>query len=365
MSSGRRPGSPQPRPTAWGNCLQAEGLAALSPGQRPGETTGLIAVAGGIPAVAGEPIGNAWSGSQASGLQPHQCRRPQAVGLGLGRPGLRPEDTDAIPPRVHSLSRSIPQLRVPHLDATIIFIGSGCLVCLMPLAVYLLYLSYLNGRPMPTMISGPWDFAAVLLGLAGFLIMLGPMLITLIDSTWRANVFGGWATLRSVGRREALAGSIMATGYFFILIGTILLLLRARKRVTAIYNVEAGRVESALTGLLDERGYPWRRNQGRIEIGVKKTAEPPEPAARFFPHETATVRVDSFAGLGHATLKWGGAWINVRSEIETDLIGLLPSYRAGRNPIAGWMFTAAMTVMIVMLLWLVVMIYLMVTPPPG
>jgi hypothetical protein len=251
------------------------------------------------------------------------------------------------------------------LDSTLIFIGSGCLVCLMPLAVYLLYLSYLNGRPTAVMVPGPWDLAAVLLGLSGFILLLGPMLITLIDSTWRAHAFGGWATLKSVGRREAMAGSLMAVGYLLVLTGSIIFLLRSRRRVTAIYNVTAGAVEPTLVSLLEEHGYPWRRHEGRIEIGVKKAAEPPEPAARFFPHETATVRVDTFAALGHAGLKWGGAWQNVRSEIETALVPMLPAHSGRRNPIAGWMFTAAITVMIVMLLLLVALIYLIVTPPPG
>jgi hypothetical protein len=254
---------------------------------------------------------------------------------------------------------------VPRLDSTLIFIGSGCLVCLMPLTVYLLYLSYLNGRPTPVLVPGPWDFAAVLMGLSGFILLLGPLLITLIDSAWRAHALGGWATLKSVSRREAMFGSFLALGYLVLLVVNVVFLLRARRKVTAIYNVAAAAVETSLVGILEEHGYPWRRHEGKIEIGVKKAAEPPEPAARFFPHETATVRVDTFASLGHAGLKWGGAWLNVRSEIETALVQALPPLSGRRNPIAGWMFTAAMTVMIVMLLWLVALIYLIMTPPPG
>lgn len=251
------------------------------------------------------------------------------------------------------------------MDSTLIFIGSGSLVCLMPLAVYLLYLSYLNGRPTPVMVPGPWDFAAVLMGLSGFVLLLGPLLITLLHSTWRAHALGGWATLKSISSREAVAGSLMAVGYLIILSSGIVFLLRSRRKVTAIYNVAAAAVESSLIGVLEEHGYPWRRHEGKIEIGVKKAAEPPEPAARFFPHETATVRVDTFAALGHANLKWGGAWRNVRPEVEAALLPTLPAYSGHRNPISGWMFTAAITVMIVMLLWLVALIYLIMTPPPG
>lgn len=250
------------------------------------------------------------------------------------------------------------------LDATLIFIGSGSLVCLMPLAIYLLYLSHINGRSVPTFISGPWDLGALLLGLSGFLLLLGPFVVTLIDSTWRTHAYGSWATLKGIGRREAILGSIMATAYYLWLLIGIPLLLRSRLAATAIYNVSAETVESAVIGLLEEHGYPWRRYGTQIEIGVRKAAEPPEPAARFFPHESASVRILSFVTMGNASLKWGGAWSEVRSEIEGQLPSVLAVHAGRRNPIAGWMFTAAMAVMIVMLLWLVVMIYLIMTPPP-
>ncbi len=251
------------------------------------------------------------------------------------------------------------------MDTTLIFIGSGCLVCLMPLAIYLLYLSYLNGRATPAMVAGAWDFAAVLLGLSGFILLTGPLLISLIDSTWRTYAFGGWASLKGVSRREAQAGSIMAVGYLILLGTGITTLLRMRRRVTAIYNVAGASVESSLIGILEEHGYPWRRNHGELEIGIKKAAEPPEPFARFYPHETARVRVNAFPSLGNATLKWSGNWHNMRSEIEGALIRILTPHALGRNPVAGWLFTAAMTIMIIMLLWLVVLIYLVLTPAHG
>src|SRR3954466_10186589 len=103
----------------------------------------------------------------------------------------------------------------------------------MPLAVYCLYPSHLNGRGTTTLISGPSDFGALLLGLSGFIVLSGPLFITLINSTWRGYAYGGWANLRSIGRGEALAGTIMATGYFVILLGAIPLLIRSRRRVTA------------------------------------------------------------------------------------------------------------------------------------
>jgi hypothetical protein len=245
------------------------------------------------------------------------------------------------------------------VDLALILIGSGCLVCLVPLAVYLLYLAHLNGRSPPTLVPGPWDFGAVLLGLSGFLLLVGPLLITLADSVWRGYAFGGWADLKGVGRREALAGSLMAVGYL-VLVGTgVTWLLRARRPVTAVYNVGAGGTEAALAGVLDELGYPWRRAGGLIEIAPRPAAE---AAGRFFPHEVATVRVDEFPATGHATLRWGGAYAGVRREAEAALPRALAPHAPRRNPVAGWLTTAAVTVLIVMLLWLVVLIYIVMTP---
>jgi hypothetical protein len=248
------------------------------------------------------------------------------------------------------------------VDYALIVIGSGCLVCLMPLAIYLLYLSHLNGRTPPTLVPGPWDFGAVLLGLSGFLLLAGPLLITLLDSTWRGYAFGGWADLKMVGQREALAGTLMAVGYLTIVGTGVTWLLRGRRPVTAVYNVAAAATESAVVGVLDDLGHPWRRANGLIEIAPRPQADASGPS---FPHEVATVRVDAFPATGHATLRWGGAADGVRREVEAALPRALAAFAGARNPVAGWLFTAAVSVLVVMLLWLVVLIYIVMTPARG
>jgi hypothetical protein len=249
------------------------------------------------------------------------------------------------------------------LDAIIILLGSSSLVCLLPLAMYLLYLASLNSRTPPTLVPGPWDFGAVLLGLSGFLLLAGPLFLSLVLSRMREHVFGNWAALKAVDWREARAWSMMAAGYLILVGVAVSLLLRARRRVTAVYNVSAGGVEPALTGVLDDLGYPWRRAGGKVEIGLKKLADAAD-AARSFPNPAATVRVDPFESTGHATLRWGGDWEGVRREVEAVLPGALVPHAVGRNPIAGWLYTAAVAILVVMLLWTAVLIYIAVTPPP-
>jgi hypothetical protein len=248
------------------------------------------------------------------------------------------------------------------LDHLLILLGSGCLVCLTPLAIYLLYLAHLNGRVPPTLVPGPWDFGAVLLGLSGFLVLAGPLLITLADSAWRGYAFGGWADLRSVGKQEAMSASLVALGYLLVLAAGIAYLVRARRPVTAVYNVAAAGTEATLVEVLDQLGYPWRRANGRVEIGPTRVTDVATPPLPVSPHEAAAVKVDAFPGTGHATLRWSGPAEGVRAEVEAALPAALAAHAGGKNPVAGWLFTAAVSILVVMLLWLVVLVYIVMTP---
>lgn len=250
------------------------------------------------------------------------------------------------------------------MDHLIILLGSGCLVCLTPLAIYLLYLAHLNGRSSPTLVSGPWDFGAVLLGLSGFLILAGPLLLTLINSVWRGYAFNGWAELKVMVEREAMAGSLIAVGYLVLVGGGIAWLLRARRPVTAIYNVAASTAEATLVEVIEQLGYPWRRAEGRIEIDTRKPMDRGAPP-RFFPHELATVKLTTFPASGHATLRWAGDYEGVRPEVEAVLPNALPVYAGRKSPVAGWLSLAAVSILGLMLLWLAILIYVVMTPGRG
>jgi hypothetical protein len=250
------------------------------------------------------------------------------------------------------------------LDHLIILLGSGCLVCLTPLAIYLLYLAHLNGRTPPTLVPGPWDFGGLLLGLSGFLVLAGPLLLTLVDSVWRGYALTGWAELRVMVRREATAGSLMAIGYLLVVGAGIAWLLRARRPVTAVYNVAAAATEATLVEVVGQLGYPWRRAEGRVEIDTRRPADPATPP-RFFPHELAAVKVTALPAAGHATLRWAGEYAGVRSEVEAALPAALAPRAGHKNPVAGWLSLAAVSILGLMLLWLAVLIYVVMTPGRG
>ena len=54
----------------------------------------------------------------------------------------------------------------------------------------------------------------------------------------------------------------------------------------------------------------------------------------------------------------------MRPEVESLLPRMLVSNSSEKSSVASWTFTAALAIMIVMLLWLVVLIYLVMTPGP-
>ena len=57
--------------------------------------------------------------------------------------------------------------------------------CLFPPALYCLVLASVNNRRRPTLVSGPLDFAGVLLASAGFLIVGGPLALAGMHDAWR------------------------------------------------------------------------------------------------------------------------------------------------------------------------------------
>lgn len=232
------------------------------------------------------------------------------------------------------------------MESSIILIGSAALVCLMPLAIYFLYLANLNAKPQPTLVSGGWDFSATLLGLGGFILISGPLFLTLIDSRWRATAFGNWADLRTVGAKEAQAWSLMSTGYVLLLLGIIPGLIRIRRGVTAVYNVQPAQLDAALTAVFADLNLLGTR------LGPVWTLTDAggRPAGR--------ITVDGFRAMNHAVLKWTGMPAELRPVIESLLDKELARTGAPKSAVASWMYTSAVTVMLVMLFWMVLLVVL-------
>ena len=261
-------------------------------------------------------------------------------------------------------------------------IGSGCLICLMPLAIYLLFLAYLNQRQRPTLMSGPWDFACVLLGLSGFLLVGGPIILSLFDSTLRSHLFSGnFEQMGKAWDANSKIWSMIAASYFALLICCVVLFLLMRRRVTIVYNIDTAILESTVVAAIDALGLPWQRVVGGFQIGgrvakkrpildddepgEKKAADPKPRPTIALAGQTAFLRIDAFPAFQHATLRWSDYDPLLRTEIETELDKVFQQAESPPNAAGGWLMTAAISLFFVMLVWMGFIIFWIVRQPKA
>jgi hypothetical protein len=220
---------------------------------------------------------------------------------------------------------------------------------MMPMAVYLLFLAHINHRRSPTLISGPWDFTYLLLGLSGFLLTGGALLLVAIDSAWRNVAFNGtFNRLREVWHGSGAAGSTIVGCYLVAMAALIGVFMNLRRKATVIYNIDPASLQGMLTAAADARKLGWRTVLGGIEIS----------AGAF---RTALVVIDTFAAARNATLKWIDHDSLLRREVETELAGTLRSTPSPANPFGGWLLTTAVAVFTTMVLCMIYLIWIMFT----
>jgi hypothetical protein len=230
---------------------------------------------------------------------------------------------------------------------------------MMPLALYLLYLSYLHQRRQPTLITGPWDFACALMGLSGFLLVGGVMIVSVVDSTWRNALFkGSFKTILMVWKTDPGVWSMLSGGYVLILVMAITLLMRQRRKWIMIYNADRALVEDALIGVLESHGYAWKRTGNGLEIGPTK-----DDHERFHAAVQMRVQIHSFESMHHVGLRWLTRPTLRQTEIVGELEKALAGVDAPESAVAGWFLTAAVSIFFVMLLWMIFLIYTVLRGP--
>jgi hypothetical protein len=274
----------------------------------------------------------------------------------------------------------------------LILVVFGGFAFLFPLGLYCLLLAMLNRRWHPTLVSGPWDFAGVLFALSGFLLVGGPCLLTGLNKQWR-NL---WITgqLRDVTIRPADWWTFWVglwVAYFVLVVGGAAYLLWRRRRITAIYNIDPQQLDEALSQVVARLGLLTTRIANRLFINGRSDGPLAPPsgdavsdAGAYVPAEaiqgklgtsvqTAPVPagvselvldVDTTPTFRHATLTWSGRDPLLRRQVETALAKQLTETVSGENPVAGWLFTIAASVIsiaFVCLILLVLYAYLALT----
>ena len=197
---------------------------------------------------------------------------------------------------------------------------------LAPLLLYLLWLSFVTRRDRPTVLTGPWDFAAVLAGLSGFILCGGGLLLFLMQSNVRFLLRGNFQALRDAWEKEYLAWVLTIILYMLFAVGGSILTLQARRRSLVVYNIVPEAFEAVITEVFDQLGRPVER-RGKLFVGGMPLCE-----------------VEPFEGGRTAVLKWVSDDPLLFQEVERHLREALKTLAPAENPAARWISTAVVAI---------------------
>jgi hypothetical protein len=242
------------------------------------------------------------------------------------------------------------------------------LAFLLPFSIYLLLLGTINRRPHPVVVSGTWDFAGILFAASGFLVAIGPAIISSGSEGWRMFwLFGARAGIPPIDDSASRFWSFLAGVYFLVVVVGSAFLLRWRRGQTAIYNVRSDVLEKSLSRVFSSLGINPLRSGSLFVFGTTSPFSAPKRTAAAIqaPHhlpvsssqaskeeetlmerdlvtDAAVLEVDSFDLLRHVTLRWEPATTLVRHEVEAELVRTLAQSTTTENPVGDWMVLIAL-----------------------
>lgn len=222
------------------------------------------------------------------------------------------------------------------------FILVVCLagVCsLTPIAFYFIWLSVITRRDRPTIISGPWDFAALLAGLSGFILFGGGLLLLLMQSNVRFFLRGNFEALRDAWVKEHLAWVITIVAYLAFVVAGSYLTLYSRRRTLVVYNVDPDQFEATLAEVFDHIGRPVER-RGNLWVGGMPLCE-----------------VERFAAGRTATLRWVSEDHLLFQELDRQLREAVRTLPAGDNPTSRWLSSGVVATLSLIVFCVFLMLY--------
>jgi len=221
----------------------------------------------------------------------------------------------------------------------ILVVCLAAVCCLTPFALYLYWLSGVNRRPHPTVMCGAWDFTDLILGLSGFILFGGGLLLSLLQSNVRFLMRGNFEAVRAAWGQDRQTWAILAMLYALIVVGGVLFTLRARRRSLVVYNVEPAVFESTLAEVFDTIGVPVERRGNEWVGGVPLLELEPFPAGN-----TVTVR-------------WLSDDDRLFQEIERQLREAVVAISSGDNLSARWMMSGAVGSTVVIVFCFILLVY--------
>jgi hypothetical protein len=210
----------------------------------------------------------------------------------------------------------------------------GGFLCFIPLALYCVALAGINRRPHPSLVSGVADFTWALLGLSGFLIVGGPVLLAGLHSAWRSSVFrGSFEAVGALLDEPAWPWVFLWGAYFAAVLTGVIVVYRQRRVMSIICHVDPATAMAALTEVCGRLDLPVAQRGASLVLGG---------AAR-----SAVLDVRPAPVLRSVTLTWRSDPAAMRPIFEEELRRTLLTVSAPDNPLATWLLTAATGLFIV------------------
>jgi hypothetical protein len=204
----------------------------------------------------------------------------------------------------------------------------GGFVCLIPLAIYCMGMAGINRRPHPILISGVADLAWALLGLSGFLVVGGPLVLSGLRSAWRLAVFrGSFAAVEGLLDERTWPWILLWFVYFGGIVALVIAFYRRRRAVTIAMNLDPALAMPSISETCARLDLPIATKGARLVLGG---------AAR-----SAVVDVRPAPVLRSATLTWQSDPAEMRPIVESELRRILAGLPAPENPLPAWLLTAA------------------------
>lgn len=197
------------------------------------------------------------------------------------------------------------------------------LFCLAPLSAYLFHLSILARRDRPTVVSGSWDFAVLTLGLSGFYLFGGGLVLTLLQSNFRYWMRGNLEAFRGAWASDSTTWVLISSVYVLGVIAMVGLTLVSRRHSLVVYNVEPTEFESAISDVFERLNRPVER-RGKVWVAGVPLFE-----------------LDTFEGGRTVTLRWVSDDHALFHEVERLVRESMKNVATDDNPAAAWLLSCA------------------------
>jgi hypothetical protein len=234
------------------------------------------------------------------------------------------------------------------------------LATLLPVAIYLSILGWVNRRPRGMLVSGPWDFVGVLFAASGLLLLGIPALLSSLCRTELWRDFWLMAKWIETPVEEMLElGRVLLFGlYFLFVVAGATLLLWRRRAMTCVYNVHPSLVERILRKVFETRQLPF------VQMGNVLVVDPDMPSnaavvgeeetTPFVPvtplEEAVRLEIDASAQMSYVTMWWSPADSLLRKELESQLRRSLAREEAQRSVVGDWLILSSSVLFFALLL---------------